>query len=239
MLCCFFLNIANAQFSCTGDFYLSLSGQGTGTTASIFEVNIQPGGNDVSFNTLPQGETGYIINSMGYRVTDNYIYGVHPSLLDVVRVDETGAAIVVGSVQNTEGAFYVAGDVTPDGQFLALLGSKNFTEPDNHMLFIDLNDFSTSILALNNNANAKCADIAFDPLEDILYGYDGTNQQLIRINYKTGEVLADFQKSNTAEMMGAIFFDSFGELYGYGRGIGDLEQKRFFSIDKTLVQSPY
>ena len=64
---------AQTPFVCDGAFYLSL---GSGGTTTFYRVTIDNSTGIVLFNAL-NGSSGANVNGIGYRITDNLIYGVN------------------------------------------------------------------------------------------------------------------------------------------------------------------
>ena len=81
--------LAQEPFICTGDFYLSLSQNGG--NSNLFQVEIDPITNNVNFNQFPNTASD-LVNSLGYRISNNLIYGLNPYSFRLYIVDATGAS---------------------------------------------------------------------------------------------------------------------------------------------------
>ena len=218
-------------FICEGNFYLAL---GSGfSNSTVYEVEIDPNSGDAVFNSLAFTDSGADLNALGYRSTDNFIYGVNPFSLQLYRVDATGLAYNLGALSGDIdlSLFYIAGDITPDGNTLVMIGSR--AGIDVAMVFVDLTspDYPVTSMALSG-LTVNCADISFDPISGTLYGFDGISHRLVTYDVNTGVIASNFPVSNVALMMGGIFFDAFGNLYGYGARPNDNGQRGFFTVDK-------
>ena len=222
--------IGQEPFVCTGNFYLAL-GQGQ-ALSTVYEVEIEPNSGNVIFDPLTTGTSGGDINAMGYRFTDNFIYGINPGSFALYRIGSNGAAQTLGTLALNPLLFYIAGDVTPDGKYLVIIGASN--NRDETLVFVDLESptFETSVVNITGT-NVRCADVAFDPTDGQLYGFDASGKRLVIFNTDSGQVSSGFPATSTAEMMGGLFFDPFGNLFGYGQGPSDTFQQSFFSVDKT------
>ncbi|GJM36363.1 MAG: hypothetical protein DHS20C18_53640 [Saprospiraceae bacterium] len=224
---------AQTPFICKGDFYLVLS-ESVGPS-NMYAVRIDPLTDEVIFEGLQAPNTGVQINAMGYRVTDNFIYGVHPESLRLYQIDSTGTAYYLGvPTGNLNLSFnYFAGDITPDGRYLVIIGSSGFSS-DGVLVHIDLEDPNYSATSINiTGPNVRSADIAFDPTNGRLYGYDGNGQRLVEYDPDTGVVSTNLGVGGLSNLMGGLFFDAFGNLYGYGTKTGENGQQVLFSFDKN------
>lgn len=240
MLCFSIYAKAQVPFSCTGDFYSSLT-PGFGNS-SLEKITFDANGN-VIFTTI-NSNIGAQINAIGYRVTDNLIYGVHPTQEDLYRIDATGTATFLANLSSINSSYsYFAGDVTPDGNFLVIIGrsTSGATSTSRNLVKIDLNSptyAQTSISLINAatgtlNTTAYMSDIAFDPITGILYGYDNNNKRLVTIDMASGGINSTLYPTTTAWLLGAMFFDASGELFGYGRNQNNNTQDDFFYVDIT------
>lgn len=225
---------AQEPFICRGSFYLTLANFGTNSTA--YEVVVDPVGGDVQFSPLNNTNTGEVLNAIGFRSTDSFIYGIDPGSYDLLQVDSTGIAFKVGNISAAVNTLrtHIAGDITPDGQFLVILEASNTR--DESLVFIDLDSptFASTKLALTG-PSVRCADIAFDPLTSELYGFDTFGDRIVTFNTTSGAINASFPSNTVADLMGAIFFDAFGNLFGYGRRQDATSngQDALFSVNKN------
>lgn len=220
---------AQESFVCQGDFYLALTDGPAFTT--VYEVGIDPDSGTIAFQPLNTTTTGTDLNAMGFRSVDNFIYGVNAGNLDLYRVGTDGVAQTLSVLDSDPYLLYVAGDVTPDGSFLVIIGTSSFQ--DEVIGFIDLDsptyDYTEIWL---EGPDVRSADIAFDPVDGTLYGFDGIHHRLVTYDIQTGQVKAEFPSTDQALLMGGLFFDPFGKLYGYGLVPGENVQQAFYSIDK-------
>jgi len=238
MLCLSVFLKAQVPFTCTGDFYSSLT-SGFGNS-SLEKITFDANGN-VVFTTI-NGDIGAQINAIGYRVTDNLIYGVHPTQENLYRIDATGTATFLANLGSINSSYsYFAGDITPDGNFLVIIGRSTGggNSTSRNLVRIDLNSptyTATSISLIdattgNLNTTAYMSDIAFDPITGVLYGYDNNNQRLVTIDITSGGINSTLYPTTTAFLLGAMFFDVSGELFGYGRATNNNTQDDFFYVD--------
>ncbi len=223
-----FILDAQQPFTCKGQYFLSLTKSGS-KSSGLYEVKISTTGQNIYLDTISSG-LNLVLNGMGYRITDNLIYGVDPSTGAMRKVGSDGVAIDLGLPRGLPlGPLYYAGDVTPDGKYLLLIGLGGTPQ----IVKVDLDDpnYACTFVPLKNTS-VGIVDVAFDPFTGILYGHDFRNRKLVIINPDSGEVTGSFIRQNEVDQLGAVFFDSFGNLYGYG-SYGTFDQDKFVAINKV------
>ncbi len=223
---------AQTPFVCRGEYYLTLRSR---MFNELFTVEIDPQTSLVTFNPI-RIDDGYNLNAMGYRATDNFIYVIDQDETGLLRIDGNGRIATLRPLDELPALSYFAGECTPDGNFLIISGSPpNFRAGSSNLnlIFIDLRDpsYPTRELPLQSHPYLFF-DMAFDPFTGICYGYDGNNQVLVEIDVDRGTVRAVGRPGQIANSMGTLFFDAFGNLFGYGRPNGGDLQNTLFAIDK-------
>jgi gliding motility-associated-like protein len=222
--------MAQEPFTCQGQYFLSLSPTVT-SNSGLYLVEIDPVTGNTVFDPIATS-VGATVNAMGYRSTDNFIYGVNPITLELHRVGQDGVAVSLGIPNGiiTNGFAYYAGDVTPDGNFLVLLGQSSFNGVTGYLAFVDLNSPDYQVTSLNLvNPLSGIYDIAFDPYTGELYGFSTGDARLVKIDPETATVSSGFPFQPQVNQLGAIFFDVSGNLFGYGTIDG---QNTLVGIDK-------
>ncbi len=220
-------------FVCDGDFFLSLGPNNSNT--GFYRVQPDAVTGQLAFNGFsPGNNSGAVVNGIGYRVTDNFIYGVRGNGNELFRIGADGLANSLGDPGLSNNYNYVAGDVSPDGHYLVVLGHAN--NRSSILVQIDLTDpsFPTTQrnLTTTGGGNVFTADMTFDPLTGTVYGYDANADRLITIDLATGVLNNTLYPANQqANLLGAMYFDAFGELHGYGSPLGGGGQNTFFDID--------
>jgi gliding motility-associated-like protein len=234
-----FLTEVRAQkpFTCEGQYYITLS---ISNNSSLREVIIDPVTSNVIFRPINLN-LGVQINAIGYRKTDNLIYGVNPSDHYLYRVDANGNLETLTQLSLNSAYVYFAGDITPDGSELIIIGATQGTTPgsngqDRELVRVNLNspNYSTSRIDITG-LTVRMLDIAFDPISGKLFGYDSNDDRLMEIDYLTGTVSSNYAKTPLLDFAGSLFFDAFGNLYAYG-SVGDLSQNTLVRIDKERGQ---
>lgn len=214
---------AQTPFVCKGQYYLSLS-DNIDSESGLYEVVISPDGS-ILFETVSD-RIGATMNAIGYRSTDNFIYGVNPFTFHLYRLGSDGKAVDLGIPNGIPTSFnYYTGDVTPDGKYLLLIGSS-FTS---NIVKVDLEDSDFSV-TIKEFSGREIYDIAFDPFTSDLYGFSGVDSKLKKIDPETGEIISDFASQSIVSHIGALFFDTFGTLFGYG-SVGSGAQNTLIEFD--------
>jgi len=233
---CLFLGLgavsAQEPFICQGQYFLSLS-EALNGNSGLYLVEIDPVSGAVIFNTISTS-VGANVNAIGYRSTDNFIYGMDPDEFFLYRLGADGNAVFLGIPQGIiTNTTYYAGDISPDGKFLVLLSQEISPDPYGVLAFVDLEDpdFQVTNLPMTSPAY-NVYDIAFDPFTGDLYGYSGGTSRLLKMDVNTGAVVSSYPPQPHVDHLGALFFDSFGNLFGYGATNGSLQNK-LVALDKN------
>ena len=215
-------------FECNGNFFLSLS---EGNETQFYTLEINPANGLVTFN--PLGPIHNLrINATGYRVTDNLIYGVSPlNSHFLYQIDATGEVSNLGLLSGLSTPPYYAGDVSPDGDFLYLLGNGGQVVSTVNLASGNFETTNTAF-STTSGRDVFCTDMAFDPLTGDIYSFDSREQRLVKINLANNTIEDEiFPISNEADGIGALFFDSFGSLWGYGDRPGEDDARNLYQIN--------
>ncbi len=205
------LAVSQVPFSRTGQVFLV-----TQNPNELVEFMVSPGSNTLNFNTLaPTPLTG--LDAIGFCKTDNLLYGISTFNNHLTQVDASGFVQDLGPLPLDNSLTYLAGDVSPEGQFLYSIGSVPGAA-DVHIAITNLQapNFNTSFVQLNGSW--QLVDIAFDPFTAVLFGYDRMSRQIVTINPNSGVVtpLSVIDLENEIE---GLFFDAFGDFHAYGRSV--------------------
>lgn len=228
-ICLSFSLKGQIPFDCSGQYYVTLSDELLESPSDLYEVVLDDG--IVSFDNI-KFNIGGNINAIGYRSTDNFIYGVDPDDHYLYLLDATGQVYYQKTLDLEEGLRYFAGDVTPDGKYLVLIGGTFFS--DEAMSLVDLEDpeFNVTNIPLIGQ-DSRIYDIAFDPIEQTLYGFDSNSRSLVKIDINNGNLSGDFPAQSAIGSIGALFFDTFGNLYAYGGSSSSNTQDVLFQVNKV------
>ncbi len=221
--------LSQVPFTCEDQFFMTF----TTPPSTLNEVVINAQSN-VEFRSI-NNNLGIIINAAGYRSTDNFIYCIAPVTQQLIRLDANGGITVLAQLPLNPLFAYFAGDITPDGRFMVLIGTGTLPTGQNvasELVRIDLDSPTFALTRTPISTGALIFDIAFNPITGQLYGYDSNGLRLVRINENTGAISFSFPSFNAPGITGSIFFDAFGRLYAYGsaNSTNDI-QNRLFEID--------
>lgn len=210
---------AQQPFSCSGRMFRVIEAQG----GTVFEEIFLEENWKVRFEER-QTYFGEQLNGIAFHPGQRLIYGVQLGKeYRLCRIDSEYQLESLRTLPLPTNMLFVSGDISPDERYLVLLGYSP-DETTNLLALVDLTDpeFRTELLPLQTTNPAQaiiyCADIAFHPTDNRLYGFDHLGERLVQINleqrridnstYPVTEVLAGNVPS--------IFFDAFGRLYGIG-----------------------
>ena len=234
----YFSTVGQIPFQCNDQLFMA-SVENNSDPSTIFEISLEENNNQLTILFNPLGNTASaFMNAVGYRITDNLIYGIRSNSNELYRIDATGQSFFAGNINDIPPfSSFTSGDVTIDGKYLVLMDGVSV---DERLILVDLDspnfDVTTVDLTLSNGqpSNIRCADVAFDPTDNYLYGFNHLIDQLVRIDISTGIIEDVFSGSSTNPgVVGALFFNSFGELFGYGRPQGGSFQNTLYQFDKT------
>ena len=229
----FSIGIPKAQvpFICEGQTYMTLT---DGNTSDLVQVTFDPVTGAVSlvpvFNNL-----NIVINAVGYRNVDNLIYGINPANYTLYQIDAVGIVRELTTLPLELSLNYLGADFTKDGRYLVIVGgTQEITNGrDWQLAKVDLESptFEVTFVALSGPFT-RMLDIAYDPISGELYGFDSSNNRLVKVDDQTGEIFAPFPSSSLLESAGSLFFNAFGDLFAYGSPDG-FEQNTLIKINKN------
>lgn len=225
-------------FVCADQFFLTLSTE----PPSLNEVLINPQTGNAYFKSI-NGDIGVSVNAAGYRFTDNFIYCLDPDKLNLIRIDANGIATVLANLNLDKQLMYFAGDITPDGRYLVLLGTQNTPQVNlgiaAEIALVDLQSPVYQVTTKKINVTAQIFDIAFHPLTDVLYGYDSFTQRVVIIDPFSGQISFPFNSNSAPTITGSLFFDAKGNLYAYGSPDDVQQQNTLYRIDLNNGKATY
>ena len=257
-LCQFFFQLGAQTFPCNGDFIISLYQKGVPPTQT-HEINFD--GTIVNFESLVTTEVVY--NAMGFNSKDGFIYAVDRYNTDVIRIKSDGSFERIGRENDIPIWTTGAGDVSKLGYY-TVDERTNFT-----LYFYDVVDGFEKVAQVQRTwhpstgnigvAELALDDFAYDPLDpNTIYSYQrawpsagfpnepaNSRGYLMTINadiespeFGMTKVIAPVD-SDIIIHLGALFFDTKGELYGYGSIIPGpfIQQKKLVRINKETGET--
>ncbi len=255
LLYCICLSSLHAQtFPCNGSFYISLNNSSSPTTTHQIAFT----GTAVEFDQIVQSNVH--ANAFGYNPKDHYIYGVNRDNNDIIRIFSTGGFEVVGEEPEISNWVTGAGDCNYLGKYAVHERSNDklyfydvtngFTPETSVVLQWSPNSGNTGI------ANLALDDIVFDPNDPtIIYSYQrnfsfGSNSEPVNSRGAILQINADYNSSDFGNVdilgilsdevilqMGALFFNSSEELFGYGSSVVPIVQNTLVRIDLTNMEA--
>jgi len=232
---------AQEPFVCDGSFFLILRNEPS-SQSKLFKIESNDDLSDIIFDEVGTDSAGVYLNSIGYRRTDNFIYGIDPNNFNLYKVDSEGNGFFLDNIHELDTLCnYIAGDVSLDGKYLILVEQHrvNNANQDIALRFIDLTspEYVTTRLPLVGPNGAaiisRTADVAIHPFNGLMYGYDLTNKKLITYDLETGMTSSENFATDADQPrgLGALFFNEFSRLLGYGRHPDSLLQNTLYEMD--------
>jgi len=171
--------------------------------------------NGIAYTTI-KDDIGVQVNAMGYRVTDRLLYGIDPLNHELYRIDALGNVEILPSPNVDASLAYFAGDVTPDGNTLVIIGSNNGL--DTKLLTINLASGNYEVEEFSFGNGTRTIDIGFHPITNQLFGFDVEGKQFYTHNLGTTSINA-FQPIFFEHDVKGMYFDAFGNMYGFGTAL--------------------
>lgn len=222
-LACFFgcnFLFSQTPFVCKDQAFGVLNG-----TGDLVELVVAPSNSAITISNI--NNLGVNINAMGYRMTDNLIYGIDPAH-HLFQIDANGTAADLGLLNLQSSLDFLAGDVHPGGQFLYAIGSSSGI--DQVLVRIDLSSANYTVQTVDLDGTTTTRDISFDPYTNKLFGFDSASKKVFSMEVSTGNINL-FQELGSGRDIQTLFFDSFGDLWAYGSAIYGVTSA-LYSIDK-------
>lgn len=198
----------------------------------LIEMSTDPGSSILNFDDL-NTNLGVPIDAAGFRSTDGLIYAIGNGDNHLYQLDATGAMVDLGQLSLNPNYSYLAGAMTPDGQFLVAIGSDGSTDIELAKI-----DFSNNYSVQNTSLSgfASHTDIAFDPLTEQLFGFDSSSRKISTISLNSGNVNLLAEIGTTNEITG-VFFNAFGELHAFGTALNGVVSASFKIDEMTGAES--
>jgi gliding motility-associated-like protein len=195
-------------------------------------------------------------NALGYNIEDQLIYGWQRNTNNFVKIYPDGNFELVGSVSTVNSVQALAGDVSSNGIYVY------YDQTTYELLFFDISEgfellaqpslYWNPATGINEPFTLRIDDLAIDPFEDgVAYTYQRnfnstgtyptqTRGQLLRIDTDLNSPTlgmvtpVGLLSPDVTRLMGSMFFNNKGQLFGYGSLLGfpDHQQNRLIAIDK-------
>jgi gliding motility-associated-like protein len=237
-VCLVFLSISlgysQKPFDCNGKMYRVVERNGG---SALEKINLSPAEEVViDFEEL-QFFAQKQLNGICYNPVDNLIYGLElGENYRLFRIDANFDLSILKTLDLPRAFFFVAGDISPDGRYLVLLGFSQ-KEKYNILVKVDLQapDYPLTIqqLVTTGSEAIYCADIAFHPTTQQLFGFDHKAGRLVTIDPQKGIIDNTFYPilDDLSGNMPSLFFDPYGRLYGIAIPSPRQESRRLYTFN--------
>lgn len=231
---------ATAPFNCDGTLYIT----NAATDQDATNLDFLNTSGDFGIEDVPnQSAATVTYNAAGFRPQDGFIYGIRPNnrglptpaastepRSTVYRVDSTGAVTSLGVPPGITNADYFAGDIGPSGTLYvyAPVQITPGSAPSGLLTEINVTTTPPSVIRTltvertDNSAVPELFDVAFNPEDGQLYGFDRAEGDIVRldVNNPVGGVVSATPLAATGtapgtEIVGGTFFDAFGRIFLY------------------------
>ncbi len=223
---------------CDDSYYVFLVPHSNASTSEMYRMRLDAAG--MPMYELVNADVGYRVTAAGYSVVDQYIYALDYNTKELLRIGAGGEVTVLGVPPNLNVDYeYLAGDTSPSGQRLHVVGHNTETGADETFFSIRLHtpDFTAGRVSLLSNYKPSLEDLAFDPFRGVLYGYDDTENKLVTLDPFSGQLFNhSFRSMNGVGRLGSLFFDTGGNLQAYGSS-GGAEEGVFYNVNKLRGES--
>jgi gliding motility-associated-like protein len=209
--------VSQSAFFCNNSSYLIVDQSSSSST--LYRLEIDNVTETVNFSPVIS-TNGYNVNAIGFRSTDNLIYGIDYTNGDLYRFYADGNIEYLTSLDLPQNFIYPSGDVSPDGKSLILLGHSTSSDSIS-ISVIELETGNYDIVNYNlfsaTGNPVFCTDIAFHPYTQELFSFDAVSHRLVSIDIANQLIdNASFPIQTNVNNIPALFFDAFGNLFGLG-----------------------
>jgi gliding motility-associated-like protein len=215
-------------FPCDHTFYVILQEKGE---SRLYNFRLEDG-NQLSRKLIPLSEPQRRYTCVGMSIEDMHIYALDYDTKELLRIDAAGKVSSLGVPEHLDTSLeYLAGEVTPEGRRLFVVGRDKVTGVDKEVYNINLTvyNYYAGSAGLVSNYPTTITDVATDPISGVTYGYDRANRQLVVIGVNS---VSHHNHQKIEPAFESLFFDERGQLYGYGGNSGGTEQSMLYAIDK-------
>ncbi len=212
---------ALSAFACTNTLYLA-----TGNPSLLNSINI--GGN--SLTPISGTSHGMLYTSIGYRPSNNLMYGLRSSTNQLVAVDANGTVVVIGAVTGLpNGIGFSSGGFIGNLLYVIPFGS-------NDLYAINV-DALTATLIGSGTGLTDVFDIAVNPNDGLFYGVKDFAGTLVSINPANAVTTVIGATGLSGIGKGAAYFDSVGNFYLFQNSNGGLYHIDVSDADTTQISS--
>jgi len=219
------------EIDCDNTVYLSTQ-ISTGSDLYRFQVDVDNG--IYGLEEIFKENKNYRIGCLGYSVVDKMIYAVEFNSREILRINAFGEITNLGLPIGLDTTLeYYSGDMFPGGRDFFVIGKDPIQDKDVAFYSIDVFDMRATPLAVISDGDVTIQDMTRNPLDGAVYGYDLKQRKMVTV--AIGQV-NNYQFPSIAEQFTSLFFDTEGNLYGFGESeVGT--SRKFFAIDKISSEA--
>jgi uncharacterized repeat protein (TIGR01451 family) len=215
-------------FTCDSSIYLS---QATSTSAASLSKITPTSAASNPYGLIFIGSAGVAYNGIAYRTQDNFVYATPNPVqstasltFPIYRIDSTGTATFVTNISFASGASgytkaIMAGTFDSNGSYYIPISYALGGVPTNSLIRIDFSG-SMPIARTENFTGQNLVfnqDIAFNPLDNSIYGYTGAGTPILyKINPATGVATPVISGGGSSGVIGSfdsLVIDANGKAY--------------------------
>jgi gliding motility-associated-like protein len=223
------IRIFAQTFSCDHTFYVIMQVDGKSVLHNMWLDE----SNKLQIKVIPLSQPERRYTCLGFSLADLYLYALDFNTKELLRIDANGIVTNLGIPENLDTSLeYWAGEVTPEGRRLLVVGYDESFGEDRSVYSINLtsSNFYAGSSGLVSYLPTKMSDLATDPVRGVTYGYDKMNKQVVVVGTNA---ITHHNHSQIEPIMESLFFDEGGNLYGYGSASSAVEQSTLYAIDKV------
>ena len=162
-----------------------------------------------------------LLNAAGYRIQDNFIYGINRHNNHLIRIGSDGMPLDLGAVTGLPNRSYITGDIFLDGYLYVQPSGTN-----NDVYQIDVT--ATPPVVVNTyqlSRNINVADFAYSEADDRVYtmGNNGAKYMIDPITWTVTEI----GSRGPATGYGAVYTSFDGKVFVYENSTGNIYQVDF------------
>ncbi len=215
------LSLSGQGFDCDGSAFLIVYTESVGETV-LYQVTEQ-----LNYKRIGLSEKRRL-TGLAYNVNDKYLYALDVNTYELVQMDRDGMVRSLGVPQNIDqNMLYSSATISANGSTYYMIGHNPSSQVDERFYSINLNRdvLYAGYLAITGDRPVKLLDLAIDPINGTIYGYDQREGRLTFV--AVGGSVASGNFTNTGQPnIDGIFFTRAGELIGYSpMGV-------FYTMDK-------
>ncbi len=221
------------EIECDHSIYLSTH---ISTGTSLYRLTADSVRGITSIEELFTNNTDYRIGCLGYSVVDKMIYALEFDTYELLRINAAGEIVSLGVPNGIDQDLeYYSGSIFPGGRDFLMIGQNKDRREDKAFYSVDIFDMRATPLAIISDGAVNIQDMARDPINGLLYGFD--NKQGTLVDVVNGQV-SNFLYPSVGERFTSLFFDKSGQLYGLGER-GEGSSRKFYEINHVTGEPTY